>query len=89
MNRLATVVIGGLLAGLPLVTKGQDINWQVRAGIGCASIFSGVSNIDNCMGFHISGGADIGLSKNGVWRFQPALQFVRKGWKFDGWLLRQ
>jgi len=35
-------------------------------------------------GFHI-GGSDIGLSKNGVWRFQPALQFTQKGWKFDGY----
>lgn len=85
MNRLATLVIGGLLAGFPLVTSSQDINWQARAGIGCASIFSGVSNIDNRMGFHIGGGADIGLSKNGVWRFQPALQFARKGWKFNGY----
>lgn len=84
MNRLATLVIGALLIGQPPVTKGQDINWQVRAGIGSAHVFGGVTNIDDRMGFHISGGADIGLSKNGVWRFQPALQFVRKGWKFDG-----
>lgn len=85
MNRLAIVVIGGLLAGFPLVSKGQDVNWQARAGLGYASIFGGVSNIEDRMGFHIGGCADIGLSKNGVWRFQPALQFARKGWKFDGY----
>ena len=85
MNRIATLVIGVMLTGLPLVMKGQDINWQARVGIGYAHVFGGVTNIDDHMGFHISGGADIGLSKNGVWRFQPSLQFVRKGWKFDGY----
>lgn len=61
MNKLGIVMIGGLLAGLPLVTRGQDINWQARAGIGYASIFGGVSNIEDRMGFHIGaiGGMDL------------------------------
>ena len=85
MNRLANTLFGILLAILPLVAKAQDITWQAKAGIGYATVFGGVSNIDDRIGFHVGGGADIGLSKNGVWRFQPALQFVRKGWKFDGY----
>lgn len=85
MNRLANTLFGILLAILPLMAKAQDINWQAKAGIGYATVFGGVSNIDDRIGFHVGGGADIGLSKNGVWRFQPALQFVRKGWKFDGY----
>lgn len=85
MKRLAKVVIVVLLAGLPFAAKGQDINWQARAGIGSATIYSGVSDIEGRMSFHVGGGADIGLSKNGVWRFQPSLQFVRKGWKFNGY----
>ena len=85
MNRLANTLFGILLAILPLVAKAQDITWQAKAGIGYATVFGGVSNIDDRIGFYVGGGADIGLSKNGVWRFQPALQFVRKGWKFDGY----
>lgn len=86
MNRLATVLIGMMLAAsYPLISKGQEIHWQARAGIGTATLAGSVSNINNRMGFHVGGGADIGLSRNGVWRLQPALQFVRKGWKFNGY----
>lgn len=76
--------MGLLLSALPVVMNGQDIHWQARGGIGCSTLFAGVTNIEDRMGFHVGGGADIGLSKNGVWRFQPSLQFARKGWKFDG-----
>ncbi len=84
MNKLRKAMIGAALCALPLMANGQDIHWQARGGIGCSSVFAGVTNIKDRVGFHVGGGADIGLSKNGVWRFQPSLQFVRKGWKFDG-----
>lgn len=84
MNKLRKAMIGAVLCALPLMASGQDIHWQARGGIGYSTAFAGVTNIKDRVGFHVGGGADIGLSKNGVWRFQPSLQFVRKGWKFDG-----
>lgn len=84
MNKLRKAMIGAVLCALPLMASGQDIHWQARGGIGCSSVFAGVTNIKDRVGFHVGGGADIGLSKNGVWRFQPSLQFAQKGWKFDG-----
>lgn len=85
MNRLLKVSLGVVLAVLPLAASAQDIHWQARGGIGQSTLFGGVSHIDERTGFHLGGGADIGLSKNGVWRFQPALQFAQKGWTFDGY----
>lgn len=85
MNRLLKVSLGVVLAVLPLAVNAQDVHWQARGGIGYSTLFGGVSNIDDRVGFHIGGGADIGLSKNGVWRFQPAFQFAQKGWTFDGY----
>ena len=84
MNKLRKAMIGAVLCALPLMASGQDIHWQARGGIGYSTVFAGVTNIKDRVGFHVGGGADIGLSKNGVWRFQPSLQFARKGWKFDG-----
>ena len=84
MKKLRKAMIGAVLCALPLMASGQDIHWQARGGIGYSTAFAGVTNIKDRVGFHVGGGADIGLSKNGVWRFQPSLQFVRKGWKFDG-----
>lgn len=77
--------MGLWLAALPAVMNGQDIHWQARGGIGRSTLFAGVTNIEDRTGFHIGGGADIGLSKNGVWRLQPSLLFARKGWRFDGY----
>ena len=85
MNRLLKVSLCIVLTVLPLAASTQDFHWQARGGIGYSTLFSGVSNIDDRVGGHIGGGADIGLSKNGVWRFQPALQFVQKGWTLDGY----
>lgn len=68
-----------------ITTKAQDVNWQTRVGGGITCLFGGVSNIDDRAGFHIGGGADIGLSKNGVFRLQPELRFERNGWQFDGY----
>jgi len=85
MNRIGKVIMGLWLAALPAVMNSQDIHWQARGGIGRSTLFAGVTNIEDRTGFHVGGGADIGLSKNGVWRLQPSLLFVRKGWKFKGY----
>ena len=68
-----------------ITTKAQDVNWQARVGGGVTCLMGGVSNIDDRAGFHVGGGADIGLSKNGVFRLQPELRFERNGWQFDGY----
>lgn len=85
MNRIIKVSLGVVLVVLSLAAEAQDIHWQVRGGIGQSTLFGSVTNIDDRTAFHFGGGADIGLSKNGRWRFQPALQFARKGWTFDGY----
>lgn len=85
MKRTKVALTILMLVVSTITTQGQDINWQARAGIGSASLIGGVSNIDERTGFHIGGGADIGLSKNGVFRLQPQLRFERKGWQFDGY----
>ena len=84
MKRLRKAMIVAVLTALPLVASSQDIHWQARGGIGYSTVFAGVTNIKNRVGFHLGGGADISLSKNGVWRLQPSLQLARKGWNFDG-----
>lgn len=84
MNKLRALLVVMLLASV-ITTKGQDVNWQTRVGGGITCLFGGVSNIDDRAGFHIGGGADIGLSKNGVFRLQPELRFERNGWQFDGY----
>ena len=85
MDRIIKVSLGVVLVVLSLAAEAQDIHWQVRGGIGQSTLFGSVTNIDDRTAFHLGGGADIGLSKNGRWRFQPALQFARKGWTFDGY----
>ena len=59
-------MIGAVLCALPLMASSQDIHWQARGGIGYSTVFAGVTNIKDRMGFHVGGGSDIGLSKNGV-----------------------
>ena len=85
MKRIKVALTILMMVATAITAKGQDINWQARAGIGSSCLRGGVSNIDARTGFHIGGGADIGLSKNGVFRLQPELRFERKGWKFDGY----
>ena len=85
MKRIKVALTILMLVATTMATKAQDLNWQTRAGIGSSCLRGGVSNIDARTGFHIGGGADIGLSKNGVFRLQPELKFERKGWQFDGY----
>ena len=80
-----------MLIGSALTVKGQTeesvrrVSWQVKAGVGGAYLAGGVSNIDVQFGYHVGGGADIALSKNGVWRLQPTLQYSQKGFSFGGY----
>ena len=85
MKRIKVALTTLMLVALTIATKAQDLNWQARAGIGQTCLRGSVSNINERTGFHIGGGADIGLSKNGVFRLQPELRFERKGWQFDGY----
>ena len=64
MNKLRKAMIGAVLCALPLMASGQDIHWQARGGIGCSSVFAGVTNIKDRMGFQVGGGADIGHQEN-------------------------
>ena len=82
--KLKTILIAMVFVSA-ITTKAQDVNWQARVGGGVTCLFGGVSNIDERTGFHIGGTADIGLSKNGVFRLQPELRFERNGWQFDGY----
>ena len=84
MKKLKAFLIMMMVATVS-AAKGQNVNWQARIGGGIACLFGGVSDIDERTGFHVGGGADIGLSKNGVFRLQPELRFERKGWQFDGY----
>ncbi len=82
--KLKTILIAMVFVSA-ITTKAQDVNWQARVGGGVTCLMGGVSNINERTGFHIGGGADIGLSKNGVFRLQPELRFERNGWQFDGY----
>ena len=82
--KLKAILIAMLFVSA-ITTKAQDVNWQTRVGGGITCLFGGVSNIDERTGFQIGGAADIGLSKNGVFRLQPELRFERNGWQFDGY----
>ena len=101
MRRLRILCAGLMLIGSALTVKGQmteeshvsekqtadtrRVNWQIRAGVGEACLAGGVSNIDGQLSYHIGGGPDIALSKNGVWRLQPMLQYAQKGFSFGGY----
>ena len=101
MRRLRILCAGLMLIGAALTVKGQTaeaphvsekqtadtqrVNWQVRAGVGGAYLAGGVSDIDGQLSYHIGGGPDIALSKNGVWRLQPMLQYSQKGFSFGGY----
>lgn len=101
MRRLRILCAGLMLIGSALTVKGQTaeaphvsekqtadtqrVNWQVRAGVGGAYLAGGVSDIDGQLSYHIGGGPDIALSKNGVWRLQPMLQYSQKGFSFGGY----
>ena len=101
MNNLRILCAGLMLIGSALTVKGQTaeksqvsekqktdiqrVNWQVKAGVGGAYLVGGVSNIDGQLNYHIGGGPDIALSKNGVWRLQPMLQYSQKGFSFGGY----
>ena len=61
------------------------VNWQLRGGLGCASLVGGVSNIGARVGYAVGGRADVALSRNGVWRVLPGLRLAQKGWAFDGY----
>lgn len=82
--KLKTILIAMVFVSA-ITTKAQDVNWQARVGGGVTCLMGGVSNINERTGFHVGGGADIGLSKNGVFRLQPELRFERNGWQFDGY----
>lgn len=82
--KLKTILIAMVFVSA-ITTKAQDVNWQARVGGGVTCLMGGVSNINERAGFHVGGGADIGLSKNGVFRLQPELRFERNGWQFDGY----
>lgn len=87
MNKIRIMMVGLMLAGTAITLKAQErggrIHWQVRGGMGFAAVVS-VPNTDDRLGWHVGGAADIALSRNGVWRLQPGLQFAQKGWAFDG-----
>ena len=82
--KLKTILIAMVFVSA-ITTKAQDVNWQARVGGGVTCLMGGVSDINERTGFHVGGGADIGLSKNGVFRLQPELRFERNGWQFDGY----
>ena len=82
--KLKTILIAMVFVSA-ITTKAQDVNWQARVGGGVTCLMGGVSNINERTGFHVGGGADIVLSKNGVFRLQPELRFERNGWQFDGY----
>ena len=88
MNKIGIFLAGMLIVGAATTLKAQEsndkIHWQLRGGVGHASALS-VPHTDGCLGYHIGGAMDIALSKNGVWRIQPGLQFQQKGWTFEGY----
>lgn len=84
MKRLRAVWVGLALAGAALTANAQEVNWQVRGGLGYSCVPS-MSTSNWQLAYRIGAGVDIPISRSGRLRLQPALTLAQKGWQFEGY----